>query len=57
MEKQKETQLLHRADLLVLPAIVDAKPTLDGCKPSINRLFTIGFKTLEAPSEHTDKVQ
>lgn len=53
VKKQKETQLLHQADLLVLPATVDVKQTLDGCKLSIKRLFTMEFKDPGGPLPST----
>lgn len=53
MKKQKDTQLLRQADLLVLPAIVDAKHTFDGCKLSFKRLFTMKFKEPGGPLPST----
>lgn len=53
MRKQKETQLLHQADPLVLPAIADAKQTLGGCQLSMERLFTMEFKDPGGPLPST----
>lgn len=53
VKKQKDIQLLRQADPLVLPAIVDAKHTRDGCKLSIKRLSTMKFKEPGGPLPST----
>lgn len=53
MKRQKETQPLHQADLLVLPAVADAKQTLGGCQLSMKRLFTMKFKDPGGPLPST----